>query len=81
MEAIDAFFGQNWVDQAQREHPIHPNGDRTRRYRDMSTEDVAQREEWAVITWLMTWAGTEQGYWAWRSRHHAFLERTQDLLR
>ena len=82
MEAIDAFFGQNWVDQAQREHPIHPNrGIFMREYRTMPPAIVVQREKWAVITCLMTWAETEQGHLVWGRRHNDFLDRTQDLLR
>ena len=82
MEAIDAFFGQNWVDQAQREHPIHPNlGSMMGEYRSMSPEDVVQREKWQVITCLMAWMYTEQGRGVWADRHYAFSEHTQDLLR
>jgi len=73
MEAIDAFFGQNWVDQAQREHQIHPNtGFTLRSYRDLSCEDVVKRTGWSVVTYLMLWEDTEQGHSVWQRRYEKF---------
>lgn len=83
MEAIDAFFGQNWVDQAQREHPIHPNtGCAMIECRDLPCEEVLKQRRWASITCLLHWSSTPQGYTVWFRRFNEFgNEPLNSLLR
>ena len=80
MEAIDVFYGQNWVDQAQHEHTAHPNrGGYRARFVGIPCESILTDTAypWEIITDSMRWNITTQGWGIWNERHIAF--RSQRL--